>query len=513
MDDGIGEECGIWGVYLKDTHCDRGRLPELLYLAGNQLQHRGQLSAGIAVFDPLEGIARKLRLRKEVGLVNDLYLTNDEDENKHFLKDMHGLAGIGHVRYSTSGTSKGSSENRDQAQPFLRQHARGTKKFAISFNGNLANYDELKKGILSEGYDLETDVDTEIIMDFISNSLHYLSKRDPEGNYLKPNLFEVYENVMKKLDGAYNVLTLSGDGDLVCFRDPQGFRPLVYGENKDMIAFASESVALRILGIKEFKDVPAGSCLVCREGKLEEKVLFDGRKAACHFEKVYFSRPDSKINGQSVYSSRFSLGQKLAVTDPLKEFILTHKDEFVVVPVPATAIPAAIAYAETLGLRYREALYKNGSLRGFINKAKTRDRVMFGKYGIIEELLEGKKVIVLDDSLVRGETSKRNIGLLRDAGAREIHFRSTEPPIKYPCFYGIDFPTGEELIANKADQSNPQKFEEQIAKLIGADSVHFQSEEGLIASCGERDSLCLACLNGDYPTEGGKKCAQASFKK
>jgi len=504
-----GEECGIAAVYLKNSSRKTNLVPELLYVMLSQLQHRGQLSAGISTYNPFNrGYEKKLKIWKGVGRVNDLFRINDREERRRVVEYCKGIAGIGHVRYATAGCATTYLDLIEEAQPFLRHHGRPWKRFSIAFNGNLANYFSLRKGILKEGYLLDTKVDTEIIMHLIALNLKALSSNSREGD-VKPNLFDVAEAVMKKLDGAYNVLELFGDGDLVVIRDPLAFKPLVFGENSDFFGMASESVALEKIGIEKFYPVSNGSCMIFNRNGMSQKNIFSGtRKAHCHFERVYFSRANSIIDGKSVNSTRENLGKNLARIEPLKD---RFPQQYVVVPIPNTAIPAAETYARTLNLPLSLALIKGEGERGFINKEEERKRIMDREYGLIVERVKGKKIILIEDSIVRGETSRRIVSLMRNAGALEVHLRSTEPPLLYPCFYGIDFPTYKELIA--ARNLNSEDLEKAVASEIGADSVVYQTLDGLIEATGfSENELCLACLTGDYPTEWGKRMAKKADK-
>lgn len=489
---GAKEECGIAGVYLKQGELKS--VPHSLYGMLSQLQHRGQLSAGVAVFNSQRKEGDKIiKNLKEVGKVNDLFkVTKPECES--IINYLEGEAGIGHVRYATSG-SEDYLHQIEEAQPFLRRHGRPWKRFAIAFNGNISNQVDLREKMKEEGYILDTFVDTELIMHLFSLSLKKHEK-NIEGKSVKPDMFLVVKEVMEKLEGAYNVVMIFADGDMIVFRDPRGFRPLVFGENENFLGVASESVALEKIGIENSREVEPGSCIIFNKNNFEERKLLDKQKSRCHFERVYFSRADSFIDNKSVHSTRDKLGLNLAESEPLRE-IAKNNSDYLVVPVPNTAITAAESFAHSLGLRLSMAITRNETDRGFINKTNERKRIMNKKYGIISEKVLGKKLIVIDDSIVRGETSRKVVALLRNAGASEIHLRSTEPMIKFPCFYGVDFATKQELIANKFNWD----IEKNIAKDLGADSVFFQTTEGLIDACGfDKNELCLACVNGEYPT-------------
>lgn len=512
----VREECGIVGIYLKNPEKNRQKLPTLLYLALKELQHRGQESAGISTLNLHDtNYERKLKVLKKVGRVDDLFKPlfkpKLSEETKEFIKNYQGKAGIGHVRYATAGSPTDYYHRLEEAQPFLRRHGRAVKRFAIAFNGNLANYDILEDQMKQEGYDLETHVDTEIIMHLLSLELNKKMIVDNLGKKQKPNMFEVSEEVMKKLDGAYNVISLFADGDLISWRDPFGLRPLVWGENSEMFGIASESVALTKIGIENFFPVEPGSCMIFNSKGLESKVLFPGhKKAHCNFELVYFARADSVIEGVSVNKVRENLGKELAKTDPLRDYIQKNKELCVVVPVPDTAISAAEGYAEEANIRWTMAIKKNEASRGFINKPEDRARIMHQKYSIIEEKIKNKIAIIIEDSIYRGETTKIIVEKIKKAGAKEVHIRSTQPQIRHPCFYGIDSPTYEELIAAKFEE---KEAPEKIAQYCGADSIFFLSIENHAKSIGiGSENICRACLTGTYPTLHGNRLAEKARK-
>ena len=391
-------------------------------------------------------------------------------------------------------------------QPFERRHGRLWKRFAFCYNGNLANHDLLRNRLRKqEGYHLDTTTDTEVIMHLISINLK--KAEDKSGKNTKPEHFKINKELMNQLDGSYSMIELFADGDLVVVRDPLGFKPLVWGENSDFYAIASESVAIEKIGINNFYPVSPGSCMIFnKQGVKEEQLVNSERKARCHFEFDYFSKEGSVFDNRSIHLTRKKLGENLARIEPLKNEVKVNPEKYVVLPVPKTAIPAAEAFAETLKIKYSSAILKSDDRRGFINKGKVRRRIMSNAYFVIPEEVKGKQVFIIDDSAVRGETIQQVVGPLRKAGAEKIHFRSTEPPIRNPCYYGIDFPNRKELIAS---QYGPQEFEKKFAEVINADSAIFQTLEGLVNATGfSENELCLACLNGDYPTSGGMRLAK-----
>lgn len=493
------EECGVGAYFLKDQAESSFEVPSNLINIASSLQHRGQRSAGGAFFNP-HG-EKIIVTHKEVGAVLKVFALDNSDLNRKIMERCKSVAGIVHTRYCTSG---GGGENDDSAfdevQPFERRHGRTWKRFALAFNGNIANYKELRDEMVKEhGYHLDTKVDTEVLMHLIALEIQSQSKSFIS-SASRPDMFEVIKNVMKKLDGAYNVVLLFADGSLIVFRDPHGFRPLVWGENENAFAFASESRALERIGIKKFQDVLPGEVLLVNKNGVSRRIVANARRSFCHFEGIYFEKANSRNDGLYIKKVREDAGRELAKSEPLKDQL---NGDYVVVPAPWTAVPAAEAYAEALGLQFRLAIEKDESLRGFINGTNDRAKIMKRVYVTHSGDVAGKKVLVVDDSLVRGETSKLLIQRIREAGAKEVHLRLTEPPIKFPCFYGIDIPSRKELIANKY---SGEKFEENIAREIGADSVIFQTIDGLVNAFGiPKENLCLACLTGEYPTEFGRK--------
>lgn len=499
MEEEFHEECGVGAYFLKDQSENSLKVPANLINIASSLQHRGQRSAGINVYNPLGD--KLMTTHKDIGSVLKVFSLDNSEVNKKILEKCRGCAGIVHTRYCTSG--KGGEDYEaafDEVQPFERRHGRTWKRFSLAFNGNISNYKELRDDFVKErGYHLDTNVDTEVLMHLIAleikeQSTSFISEAS------RPDLFEVVENVMKKLDGAYNIVLLFGDGNLIVFRDPHGFRPLVWGENEEGYVFASESRALERVGVTKFQDVLPGQAILVNKFGVTKRILATAKRSFCHFEAIYFEKANSRNDGLYIKNVRENAGRELAKTEPLKQNL---DSDFVVVPAPWTAVPAAEAFAEALKIPFRLAVEKDESLRGFINGVNDREKIMKRIYVVHSRDVSGKKVIVVDDSLVRGETSKLLIQRIRESGAKEVHLRLTEPPIKFPCFYGIDIPSRKELIANKFSGND---FEERIAKEIGANSVVFQTIDGLVNAFGiPKENLCLACLTGEYPTEYGKK--------
>jgi amidophosphoribosyltransferase len=436
------EECGIVGIYSK-----KGRdVAPYIYRALVALQHRGQDAAGFAVFD-----GKTIQARRGIGLVSAVFEPEDIKAK--------GRLGIGHTRYPTHGECR-----QCDVQPMV------FKDFAAAHNGHLANYAALKKDLAAEGYEFMSSVDSEAMV--------FMLER--EGVLEKAVL-----GMMRKLEGSYSVTSIAR-GKLAVFRDPFAIRPLVWGENEDFICFASETVALDINGIPYRGDVRGGELVVVDGGRMVRKTLAKETPRHCMFEYVYFSRPDSVIDGQSVYGARKRLGQMLAREAPA--------DADVVVPVPDTSRTAAAGYAAALGLPCEEGLIKNRYIgRTFImpNQEMRADAVTL-KLNPLREIVSGRSVVLVDDSIVRGTTLKEIVALVRGAGAKSVHLRITCPPLRAPCYYGVDMSTYRELIANK-------KSIEEIRDYLGADSLSYISLGGLKESLGL--PLCAACLTGEYLTD------------
>ncbi len=444
--------CGVVGVF----SFDKKDVAPLIFYSLYSLQHRGQESCGITIIND------KFDTQKGMGLVTDVF-----DFEK--LSSLKGTYGIGHVRYSTCGESK--IEN---AAPFVVSHSLGY--LAIGHNGNIANSKELKKSLEEQGEVFISTTDTEVIAHLIVRGLVKTG-----------DIVSSIQDAMRKLNGSYS-LTIATDDAIIGVRDPFGIKPLAIGKLEDTYIIASESVAFDSIGGEYIRDVEPGEIVsIDQDGVHSYKGLSRGRTAHCMFEYVYFSRPDSILDETLVYSVREKIGEIMAEDDDVEvDFVMA---------VPDSAIPFALGYAKKRGLPYREGLIKNRYIgRTFIlPKQKARELAVRVKLNPLIANVKGKKVVLFDDSIVRGTTSARLIKILKDAGAKEVHLRIGSPPIISPCFLGIDMPTKEELIASCEDV-------EEVRKKIGADSLKYLSIEGLTKAIGKNDNqLCLGCLTKEYP--------------
>ena len=461
--------CGIIGI------CGNSDVFKDLYQGLLSIQHRGQDSAGVITYDG------HFHTKKGNGLVRDIFTADN-------FKRLVGNIGIGHTRYPTIGG--GSGEN---AQPFFVNSPFG---IIMAHNGNVINYEELNKLLLDQYHrHLTSDNDVEIILNIFAQelSIQNIKKIKPE------NIFAAVKKVFEKVRGSYSVVSYIAGVGLVAFRDPYGIKPLVYGKREDGIlpsyAVASESVSLNIMNFSDIKNIGAGQALfIDRKRQIHTRRLAQCPHTPCLFEWVYFARPDSYIDGVNVYDCRVNLGRFLA--DEIKKHNL---DIDVVVPVPDSARDAAIEIARRLNLKYREALVKNRYIgRTFIMPAdQERKSSVRQKLNPIPSELKGKNVLLVDDSIVRGNTSRAIIDLVRECGAKKVYFGSYSPPLRYPCVYGIDMQTKAEFIARNATT-------EQIAKKIGADKVIYQPLESLkrAVHAGNKKitKFCGACFDGYYPT-------------
>jgi amidophosphoribosyltransferase len=467
-------------------------LPRMLL----DIQNRGQLSAGITTWNP--GRSRLLATHKEVGSVSEVFRMSHRGKYESLMSEFAGRAAIGHVRYATCG-----AEDRGYAQPLERPHLGKRKWFAFGFNGQLANYPELRAEILaSADSHLARDNDTEAIMHVLGGAL---------GGNADPSPTDMLAELGRRFDGAWNLVILDACGRLIAARDPLGLRPLEYARLGPLVAAASESVALLNLGFppESIHSLEPGTALVVDAGGATiERFAESRRRAHCFFEWVYFANVASTMDERSVYLTRKRLGEELArlETVPLDA-------DTVVVPVPDTSKAAADAMAYRLSIPAVEGLIRNRYTgRTFIDGAGSRRQKAETKYTPLREVLEGKRVILVEDSIVRSTTMKVLLGRMRSLGrVREIHVRVACPPIVSPCFYGIDMSTIDELFAPQflRDGRLTDEAQAEMAVRLGADSLRYLPLESVARSIGlpEHD-LCLACLTGRYPTPAGERLAQ-----
>lgn len=448
--EGWKEECGVFGVYgCKDA-------ATLCYLGLYALQHRGQESAGIVSYDK-----KNFYVVKEEGLVSDVF----DPENLGYLK---GKSAIGHVRYSTTG-----SNNINNIQPLYSKTGKG--KLAVAHNGNLTNAFSIYKKLEQEGALFQSTVDSEIILHLFSRS----SSKDPVENF---------KETLQQIEGAFSLVAM-GENYMVAARDPQGFRPLVLGTLGDGVVAASETCALDLIGAKYLREVEPGEIVYITDKGMESHFVPKKIKPSlCVFEHVYFARPDSIVFGETVHDVRKEFGRQLAREYPV--------DADLVMSIPDSGNSAALGYAEESGIPFDFGMTRNHYVgRTFIQpEQKIRDFSVKVKLNPIRNIIEGKRVIVVDDSLVRGTTSKRRVSAIRDAGAKEVHLRISAPPIRFPCHFGIDTPKASKLIANS-------KTVKEIMEHVGADSLGFLSQKGMLdaAQVVDNKNFCAACFDGKYP--------------
>ncbi len=482
------EHCAIFGVTCNDLGFS---VTKYLYQGLIALQHRGQESTGISISTP----GGKIYTYKRNGLVPKVL-------NNKILSKYWGNVGIGHNRYATTGAT--GYKSTDYMQPF---HFNNNEiEFSIAFNGTIANFDEIKKNMNELGRVFITDTDTEVMAQLIG-SIALGTEDWPE----------VLKIASKLLDGSYSLILMTSKGDIYAMRDPLGFKPLCIGELKDskknLYFVASESCAIDVVGGILLRDVKPGEIVHLSHQKdiHSEIILKSNRTALCQFEFVYFSRPDSIIDGVSVAEVRFRLGINLAKNDP----ILKNpeiKENAIVVPVPDSGRSVAVGYAKEAGLPYIEGLMKNRYVhRTFIMPGQEKRKIAVReKLNPIKSIVQGKDVILLDDSIVRGTTTQQIIALLKEkGGAKRVHLRISCPPIISPCYMGIDFPTKEELIAGRLQILYGEQYLEEIQKRIGSDTILYQTIDDLTDAIGKnKNQLCLACLTGEYPLKSIQKLAE-----
>jgi len=446
------EECGIFGVYGHGLDVAR-----LTYYGLYALQHRGQESAGIAVGD-----GSRIQLQKDMGLVSEVF-------NHEKLNSFHGHLAIGHVRYSTTGASHPLN-----AQPFVFHSSKGM--LGLAHNGNLTNVTELRSRLYSSGSVFQSTTDSEVIVNLIAR-------------HSRDSLVDAIKKSMADIRGAYSILILT-EKELIGVRDPNGIRPLCLGRRGNAYILASETCALDTVGAELIRDVEPGEIVVIdRNGLTCHAAISDRKRAYCIFEYIYFARADSRMNGFNINRVRREMGRRLAREYPVEADM--------VIPVPDSGIAAARGFAAESGIPFEEGLMKNRYIgRTFIQPSQSiRDLGVRLKLNPIRDVLDGKRVVMVDDSIVRGTTSGKIVNMLRECGVKEVHFCISSPPVIKPCFYGIDISSEEELIASR-------KPLEEIREFIGADGLHYLSLEGLLDIFGEeKKNFCTACFSGDYPVE------------
>ena len=488
----LNEECGIVAVHDLRKGADRRNVAPIVVRALLEMQNRGQLSAGLTSYNADRD--RILQTHKDLGTVHEVFSLNNPYKSKRLMEEYSGHAAIGHNRYATSGAMDSA-----HAQPFERVHGRMWKWFAIGFNGNLANYTGLKRELEQNGYHITYHADTEVMMHYINREL-----RGDE----PPDFKEMFATLSSIFDGAYNITFINAAGDLVVMRDPLGIKPLCYGVKDDLLVAASESVVLTNMGIEKFHTLNPGELIVAdSSGYRVERYWPENGRAHCFFEWVYFSNLASNLDGRSVYKVREAIGRELAQMETLP-----HRDEHLVLAVPETAETVANSFAFHLGLQRVNGLLRNRYVgRTFIDGVNRGENVRL-KFTPLREMIEGKKIFLVDDTLVRGTTLRTVVEELRDRGkVKEVHVRIGNPPIMGPCFYGIDMPTIGELYApaflngGQRDEDLSPQMLERMAAGIGADSLIYLSAKRLVKAVGlPKKNLCMACLNSKYPTPVGQ---------
>ena len=508
----IHHECGVAAIYhyrddQKSDLCPRvyepSQISRLMPRMLLDIQNRGQLAAGMSTYEPQE-FGQLIQTHKDIGTVSEVFRLSHRGKSESLMSQYSGRAAIGHVRYATCG-----AENLDYAQPFYRHHLQKHKSFCFAFNGQLANYKELKEQLLSDGeqYQLTLDSDTEIIM--------YEIGRELAGDR-HPSHLELLQSLAERFDGAYSMAFLNAMGEMFVARDPMGIKPMCYAYDDSLFAAASESVALLNLGFKgeQVKSLPPGHvAMVSPDGVKIERYCETPRTAHCFFEWIYFANVASTLDDKSVYVSRTNLGTELAKIELEKKEVPIDEDT-IVVPVPDTSKAAADAMAFKLKVPSQEGLIRNRySGRTFIEGGEGRIKKAEIKYTPLRQVLEGKRIFLVEDSIVRSTTMRVLIKRLYEiGGAKEIHVRVACPPIVAPCFYGINMPTVGELFATNflADgEIADEETYKRMAEDLGCDSLRYLPIESIAASIElPADDLCQACITSRYPTDHGQKLYQ-----
>ena len=469
--DKLGEECGVFGIY----DFDGNDVASTIYYGLFALQHRGQESCGITVADT-NGPKGNICTKKGMGLCNEVF-------TKEKLETLKGDIGVGHVRYSTAGES-----TRENAQPLVLNYIKGT--LGLAHNGNLINALELREELEQTGAIFQTTIDSEVI------AYHIARER-----VKTKNVEDAVANAMKKIKGAYSLIVMS-PRKLIGARDPFGFKPLCIGKRDNAYILASESCALDTIGAEFVRDVLPGEIVsITKEGIVSncDMCLPQEKSSRCVFEYIYFARPDSEIDGVSVYHSRIMAGRYLAQDSPV--------EADVVVGVPESGNAAALGYSLESGIPYGTAFVKNSYVgRTFIKPGQSsRESSVQIKLNVLAEAVKGKRVIMIDDSIVRGTTSDRIVSMLRDAGAKEVHVRISSPPFLWPCYFGTDIPEREQLIAYNRSVN-------EICQIIGADSLGYLREERL-SEMVKGLPICKGCFTGKYPMEPPTRDIRGNFER
>jgi len=462
--------CGIIGISSNEP------VAQQLYDGLMMLQHRGQDAAGMVTYDG------QLHIQKDDGLASEVFTQSE-------MARLRGNMGMAHVRYPTAGTYDSR-----EAQPFYVNAPFG---IALIHNGNLTNTEELREQVLNTDMrHLNTKSDSEVLLNVLADEIHKLDVK----KLSKEDVFKAMEGVYKRVKGAYAVIAVIAGQGILAFRDPHGIRPMIMGQRKTSLKpetiFASESVALDVLGFEPIRDLKPGEAVwVDMDGNLDSQVCTDEIKfTPCIFEYVYFARPDTMIDDVSVYKARLRMGEKLA-----KKIKEANLDIDVVMPVPSTSRHSAVPLAYALNVKYREGLVKNRYVaRTFIMPGQEeRQTSIRRKLNPIRLEIEGKNILLVDDSIVRGNTSKKIVQMVREMGAKKVYFASCAPPLRHPCVYGIDMPSRKEFVAN-------QLSTEETAKQIGADALFYQELDDLLETVAEGspalEDCCMACFDGNYPT-------------
>ncbi len=445
--------CGVVGIYSNRD------ISKELYYALYSIQHRGQESCGIAVLN--DG---NINFKKDMGLVGDVFKENELDKLK-------GNIGIGHVRYSTAGGSGLSN-----CQPLVGRCRK--RQLSVAHNGNLVNANYLRNMLEEEGYMLQSNSDTEAILCILSR-------------YYKGDIVESLKITMDYIKGAYSLVISSSENELVAVRDPHGFRPLLLGKKDDTYIVASEDCAIKILGGQVIRDIEPGEIIVIKDNNLKSyqyRENYKPIKASCIFEHIYFARNDATIDNVNVYDFRIKCGEILAQDEDITADM--------VVPVPDSGWAGAIGYSNASGIKLTEGLVKNRYVGRTFIKPTQEEREIGVKIKLnpLSNVVKNKSVVLIDDSVVRGTTSKQIVKSLKDAGAKKIHLRITSPEVTNSCYYGIDTPERENLIASKYNL-------EEIRQYIGCDTLKFLSIEGMLKATESKSTFCKACFDGKYPVE------------